>query len=569
MDRVRREGARQGARLAANGMLARALPVARGAAATAGEELRGFLAIEGDWRAAASAHGRGGGRGSFVRVCDAVMVAAAACEDGAARIVGGGGRRPELGAAVRDILDGAAAMRAAAAQGAALPLAAVAEALAPLVDRVSTDLLRDTPELGRVVGGCERAVARLERKIAADEARAAAAAGDAGWAAPTAEVRELEAAHEAKERVWRKKVAVAEQLVLRIEAVSGARAVYERIAGMAESTAAEGGRLEQRLATVDAGLVARLEDAVRVRCACCVTCVAWRASVRDEALTPPPHTHTHTQAASGAAGALRAAQDADVADETAYADGLARHIEELRCREATLRGSPDGVMRGLLLLSVARAVAEANLAAWRAGGGARERAGVRDAAMTALVAARTHAADAVARARAVLAFAEHARSVCRAAAACFRVVHRMCADASGADLAVSCTRAFQLASDARFGFDVSRLSVLHRGAALERWRGEFEAEKQKPDHLQARARMAVCVPVCWRRATYGCPNAAARAHGNTHSRMRAPCDLWDIRMRAGPRTGAPLCASASRVARTRCVCARRAPADVAQAARPR
>ena len=164
-------------------------------------------------------------------------------------------------------------------------------------------------------------------------------------------------------------------------------------------------------------------------------------------------------------------------------DALARHIEELRGRgEGAARGSPEGVLTQLLHASVARAVAEANLAAWRSEG-ARSRAAARAAALQALVAVQMDATDALARARAALRFAETAKDVCRAAVACFDVIHRMCMDASGVDLGATCTKAYALVADAAFAFDVSRLGVLHRRTELEQSRAEFDAGKRKSGHL--------------------------------------------------------------------------------------
>ena len=301
--RVREEGARQGEALAASGMLWRHTPAQRAAAAGAAElavevhaDVSGYIAMEAGWCVEP-------GRERFVEVCTAVNRAAGACAAGVSRIVGHTGLAEELRLATDAMSDGLRRLVAAAVHhditlslspavalrgggsadavpprdtttplDAKLPLAAVAAALSPLSRRINEELLRDTPELGSIVAEFEHAVLGLQVDIEREEAVSAGAGAGAdadavGARNALAEVDEVDAANVAALIAREKRVAIAEQYILRIKAVAGARAAYARPAALARASERNRGFLLMSLKAdgLNGTILPRLESAVQAR----------------------------------------------------------------------------------------------------------------------------------------------------------------------------------------------------------------------------------------------------------------------------------------------------------------
>jgi hypothetical protein len=106
--------------------------------------------------------------------------------------------------------------------------------------------------------------------------------------------------------------------------------------------------------------------------------------------------------AQGAERALAMTTEALAAEakaDEAHAAALSRHIEGLRMRESQIEGPPDRVLRDLVDVTSALALAEANLTQWRARD-APARASVREGKRALYVAARDKSMAPLARARA-------------------------------------------------------------------------------------------------------------------------------------------------------------------------
>lgn len=136
------------------------------------------------------------------------------------------------------------------------------------------------------------------------------------------------------------------------------------------------------------------------------------------------------QAAEHALAATKSALAAEEKTDEAHAAALATHIDGLRAREARIEGPLDRALRDLVDVTSALALAEANLAQWRARD-APARARVRDGTLAAYVAARDKSIATVARARASVEAAKLANGSAARCVVSLHVVSPPCLARSG------------------------------------------------------------------------------------------------------------------------------------------